>query len=63
MAVIRRWYKVEALVTRGGKESECTYVIEAPGPNEARRAVKERLGGVPIVENYRIKKVMRADEH
>lgn len=45
-----------------GKKMIRYYRIEAPGPNEARRTVKERLemSDPEVVGSYKITKVVRA---
>lgn len=45
-----------------GRNMRRSFVIEAPGPNEARRTVKERLemSDPEVVGSYKITKVVRA---
>lgn len=61
MAIMRRWYRVEVTAMVRGKKMIRSYRIEAPGPNEARRAVKERLemSDLEVVGSYKITRVMR----
>ncbi|BDE81303.1 hypothetical protein [Porphyromonas somerae] len=62
MAIMRRWYNVEVMATVRGRKMIRSYRIEAPGPNEARRTVKERLemSDPEVVGSYKITKVVRA---
>lgn len=62
MAIMRRWYSVEVTAMVRGRKMIRSYRIEAPGPNEARRTVKERLemSDPEMVESYKITKVVRA---
>ena len=62
MTIIRKWYRVEVTATVRGRKMIRSYRIEAPGPNEARRTVKERLemSDPEVVESYKITKVVRA---
>lgn len=53
---------MEVMATVRGRKMIRSYRIESPGPNEARRTVKERLemSDPEVVGSYKITKVVRA---
>lgn len=62
MAIVRRWYRVEVTAIVRGRDMRRSFVIEAPGPNEARRTVYERMEMMEdpeVVEDFKVNRAIR----